>query len=151
MELRVEVSATARIVAVLTLVLLSATGAHAQQRLVLVVAADSPIEDISVFEARKMYLGIDVLKQGNFVRPLRNASDAELEQIFLQSVIGLTKLHYERRLLSNLLRLGSVRPQEFETLDALAEELAGDKFAVTYAFDDGRLQGVKVLRVLWQE
>jgi len=145
------VSVVTRIIAVLVLALFCATTAHAQQRLVLVVAEDSPISDITVFEVRKMYLGIDVLKQGNFVRPLRNASSAELEQIFLQAVIGLTKAHYERRLLSNLLRLGSVRPQEFESLDSLAEELASDKFAITYAFDDGRLEGVKVLRVLWQE
>jgi len=140
-----------RTIAVAILALLGVTAVHAQQRLVLVVAQDSPIDDISVFEVRKMYLGIDVLKQGNFVRPLRNASSAALEQIFLQSVIGLTKAHYERRLLSNLLRLGSVRPQEFENLESLAEELASDKFAITYAFDDGRLEGVKVLRVLWQE
>lgn len=144
-------NSVARIAAVTTLMLLSGICANAQQRVVLVVAADSPIDSITVFEARKLYLGIDVLKQGNFLRPLRNVSSADVEQIFLQSVIGLTKAHYERRLLRNLLRLGSVRPQEFEDLDILGEELARDKFSVTYAFDDGRLQGVKVLRILWQE
>jgi hypothetical protein len=150
-ELRTQVNSVARIAAVTTLMLLSGICANAQQRVVLVVAADSPIDSITVFEARKLYLGIDVLKQGNFLRPLRNVSSADVEQIFLQSVIGLTKAHYERRLLRNLLRLGSVRPQEFEDLDILGEELARDKFSVTYAFDDGRLQGVKVLRILWQE
>ena len=131
--------------------LLCVASAQAQQRVVLVVAEDSPLDSISVFEIRKIYLGIDVLKHGSFVRPLINVSSSEVEEIFLQSVMGLSKARYERRLLSNLLRLGAVRPREFTDINALAAELEDDKFAVTYAFDDGQLPGVKVLRVLWQE
>ena len=146
-------AAVIRVFAALLISLMLCGAALAQERVVLVASETSRIESMSSFEVRKLYMGISVMKNGRFVRALRNVSDARLNSVFLQSVVGLSEERYERRLLSNLLKYGTARPQESADLDTLVQTLGTDPFAVTYVWvrDGETLDGVKILRVLWQE
>ena len=127
--------------------------AFAQERVVLVASEASPIDSISSFEVRKLYMGISLLNNGRFVRGLRNVSDERLNGVFLQSVVGLSAERYERRLLSNLLKYGTARPAEYADSTDLLKALRADPLAVSYVWlrNEETLEGVKVLRVLWQE
>jgi hypothetical protein len=127
--------------------------ALAQTRVVLVVGAASPIEAISSFELRKIYLGIDVMKNGHFVHGLRNISQPQLNGIFLQTAVGLSAERYERRLLSNVLKYGALRPPEFADENRLIAALHADPYAVSYMRinNDNPPPGIKVLRVVWQD
>lgn len=150
MECRVSV----RIAATFCLALfLWGSLAHTQERVVLVASADSPIDSLTSFEVRKIYLGIEVMRAGRFIRPLRNRSTPFVESVFLQNIVGLTQDRYERRLLSNLLKFGAVRPMEFENVEQLKQSLRDNSFSVTYLLVNGDedIEGLKVLRILWQE
>jgi hypothetical protein len=134
------------------LALLFCAPALAQDRVVLVAAAGSPLQTLSSFEVRKIYLGITVFKDGRPVRGLRNATDPRLNGVFLQAVIGLSAESYERRLLTNVFKFGTARPAEISDPAEIARTLAADPYAVTYVWvSDGLPEGLKELRVLWQD
>ena len=145
--------AVMRSLALLLVGLMFAAPAAAQSRVVLVASKDSPIETLSSFEVRKIYLGISVFKNGRAVRALRNLTDEKLNDVFLQSVVGLSEDRYERRLLTNVFKFGTARPEEYSNATLLAQALQANPYAVTYLWvtDEGVPDGLKVLRVLWQE
>jgi hypothetical protein len=145
-------AAVTRLVATLLAGLLLCAPVGAQDRVVLVAAADSPIEALSSFEVRKLYLGISVFKNDRLVRAIRNASDPRLEDIFLQSIVGQSEQRYERRLLTNVFKFGTARPEEFSESSALIEALVTNPYAVSYILVGDEIpNGLKELRVLWQE
>lgn len=140
-----------RLLPILALLLLCDT-TQAQDRVVLVVGAASPIDTLTAFEVRKLFLAIDVFKDGRMIRACRNTSDPRVNDVFLQSVVGLSQERYERRLLANAFQFGTTRPDEYADVTRLLEVLQANPYAVTYLLVDGELPtGVKVLRVLWQE
>ena len=123
----------------------------AQERVLLVAAADSPLQTLSSFEVRKIYLGISVFKDGHSVRALRNDTDQRLKEVFLQSVVGLSEDSYERRLLTNTFKFATARPERIPKTSDMAALLRADPYAVTYIWGtDVVPPGFKVLRVLWQ-
>jgi len=127
--------------------------AAAEEAVVLVVGIDTTIEEISLLDIRKAYLGISVSLGGGTVRPLRRDDDERLNNIFMQSVIAMSERSYERRLLSLMLRFGTPRPEEIDNRDQLIRRLAERPFSIAYMWKseaeaDAR---VKVIKVLWQE
>ncbi len=126
--------------------------AGAQNRVLLVADEASPIETLSSFEVRKLYLGISVFSNGHAIRALRNMTEARLNDTFLQSVVGLSEEGYSRRVLANAFKFGTARPDEYRNGERLRQALRGNPYAVTYIWVDGELPpGLKVLRVLWQD
>lgn len=125
----------------------------AEDVVVLVAGSDSRIEDISLLDIRKAYLGISVLLDAGTVRPVRRNDDERLNMIFLQSVIAMSEKSYERRLLSLMLKFGTPRPEEVDGRDRLLRRLERSPTAIAYMWQreaeaDAR---VKIIRVLWQE
>ena len=137
----------------LVVLALMAEMAAAQDAVVLVVGRDSPINEISLLDIRKAYLGISVSLGGGTVRPLRRNDDEQLNQIFMQTVIAMSERSYERRLLSLMLRFGTPRPEETDDRDELDRRLAERPYSIAYMWKseaeaDAR---VKVVRTLWQD
>ena len=120
---------------------------------VLVTGKDSPIENISSLEMRKIYFGISVSVEGRTIRALRRRDDERLNQIFLQSVIAMSQRSYERRLLSLALRFGTPRPVEIKSRDELLRLLAENPSTIAYMWKSNAEADprVKIIRVLWQE
>lgn len=141
-----------RIAAIVVLLLLNVK-AHGATSVVFVASIDSPIETLTKTEGRKIYLGIGVMRNGQFIRPLRNLTSELVDQVFLQNVVGSTSSQYQRRLLSNLLQSGSIRPASFSVASELLDNLRADTMRVTYILiEDGELPpGLKILRVIWEE
>jgi len=119
----------------LLLFLILAPGAGDAQQirtLVLVTGADSTIPLLSDREIRKLYLGVQVTKNGQRLTPLRNLVDPLLEEVFLQKVIFLSARAYEDQLLSRVFRLGGLRPISYDNQERLVEALHVSSNAVTY-------------------
>lgn len=140
-----------RALLLLSLLILATLPVQAQERVVLVVSANSPIEQLDSLELRKLYLGIDVVREGRLIRPLRNLSSSKVDEVFLQNVVGLTRTRYDRRLLANLMRFGAPRPAEYSDLSQLMQAVRVNPHAVTYLMVDEStdLSGLRVLRALW--
>lgn len=125
----------------------------AEEAVVLVVASETPIEEISLLDIRKAYLGISVTLGGHIIRPLRRGDDGRLNQIFMQSVIAMSEKSYERRLLSLMLKFGTPRPEEVDSLEQLLGRLAESRSSLAYMWKSEAEadERIKVIRVLWQE
>src|SRR5215470_13304718 len=81
-------------------------GASAPSDLVIVVDESSPVRSISVADVRRRYLGIPVVVDGIEVVPVRNLSDADFYEMFLQRVLFMSAQSYERRMVSKIFREG---------------------------------------------
>jgi hypothetical protein len=120
---------------------------------VLVTGKDSSIETVSSLDIRKAYLGISVTLDGQTVRPVRRRDDERLDEIFLQTVMAMSRRSYERRLLSLLLKFGTPRPEVVNDRANLQGALARKPSSITYMWksDAEADPQVKIIRVLWQE
>jgi hypothetical protein len=125
----------------------------ASESVVLVVRADSPVTGLSSVEVRKLFLGVPVLIDGKPLHPIRNRSDARLDDIFLQQIVAMSQQAYDRQILVGLNRQGWVRPAEAASVARVLDALFADPEAVSYMWlrDVERNPRLKVLRTLWAE
>ncbi len=140
--------------ALLLLPLATLVTVHAAERqVVLVVGADSAVEDLGPLDIQKLFLALPVLRDGHPLHPVRNVSEASLENIFLQYVVAMSQSAYDRRILTQALQQGRPRPLELNSRNAIVETLTADKYAVSYMWlkDVPPGRRLKVVRVLWTE
>jgi hypothetical protein len=125
----------------------------ASQSVVLVVRTDSSIVDLDSVTVRKLFLGVPVLNNGSLVHPLRNRSDPQLDEIFLQQIVAMSQLSYDRQILTGVNRQGWLPPAEVRSSERLLELVNADPNAVTFMWlrDIAHNPKVRVIRVLWSE
>ncbi len=123
-----------------------------QRRLLLVSSMESTTPSLSLKEVRKLFLGVPVVKNGVRLRPLRNASDPLITEVFLQKIIFMSKRNYERQLVSRVFRLGGERPPVYTNISELIDELRQTPQALTYMWSDqvALTDNVKSIGVLWE-
>jgi hypothetical protein len=138
---------------VLILCLAAAPARPASQTVVLVARADSPVTEMDSVTVRKLFLGLPVLVNGRPLRPLRNRSDALLDEIFFQQIVAMSESTYDRQILIGVNRQRSLRPPEFTSEASALAALTADPNAVTYMWerDVGHNPGIRVIRVLWSD
>lgn len=139
--------------AVLLTLLAAMTPAFAQEQLVLVVSSDSKVEQLDSLEVRKLFLGLTVTHDGNRLRPILNEADARVKEIFLQNVVSMSDITYDRRLLRLALQQGRTQPTAYDDTARLLKAVASDPSAVSYAWakDVAHDAHIKILRVLWHD
>jgi hypothetical protein len=139
--------------AVLLTLLAAATPAFAGEQLVLVVSADSKVEQLDSLELRKLFLGLTVTHNGGRLRPVLNETDARVKDIFLQNIVSMSDITYDRRLLRLALIQGQTQPAVYKDIAQLIEAVAADPSAVSYAWakDVGHDTRIRILRVLWYD
>jgi hypothetical protein len=147
-------SPVSRLLAIVLILCLAAAPARpAAQTVVLVVRADSPISEMDSVTVRKLFLGLPVLVNGRPLRPLRNRSDALLDEIFFQQIVAMSESSYDRQILIGVNRQRSLRPPEYTSQASVVAALSADPNAVSYMWqrDVGHNSGLRVIRVLWSE
>jgi hypothetical protein len=127
--------------------------AFADETLVLIVSADSKVEQLDSLEVRKLFLGMTVVHNGNRLRPLVNEADARVKAVFLQNIVSMTDMTYDRRILLLALQGGRSLPAVISDTTTLINTVAADPTAVSFAWarDVQRDKRIKILRVLWQD
>jgi hypothetical protein len=125
----------------------------ADETLVLIVSADSKVEQLDSLEVRKLFLGMTVTHNGNRLRPLLHEADSRLKDVFLQNIVSMTDMTYDRRLLRLALQGGRPLPAVYTNTAELINAVAADPTAVSFAWakDVQRDRRIKVLRVLWHD
>jgi len=121
--------------------------------MVLVVAKDSPIVELTSLDIRKAYLGIRINVGGRAIRPYRLNSDEQLNRVFLQNVIAMSERSYQRRLLSLTLKFGRPRPDEVASPAELLRLIGNNPLGIGYLWkaDAEQNSQIKILSVLWQQ
>ncbi len=119
----------------------------------LVVRADSPVVDLESVAVRKLFLGVPVLVNGRPLHPIRNRSDARLDQIFLQEIAAMSQSAYDRQILVGVNRQGWLRPDEVDSPAGVLEEILSDPNAVSYMWQRDVVNNprIRVIRVLWSD
>jgi hypothetical protein len=128
-------------------VLLATSLAHAEdQRIAIVVNAESGITAISAKEARRAYLGASIVLNGIEIRPLLNQSDKLAGEVFLQRILFMSAEAYERQLISRSFQGGS-RPKAYENLLDLLAALHKDNAAITFMLYETALNtsGIRII------
>src|ERR1700692_1935126 len=87
--------------------------ASADETLVLIVSADSKVDQLDSLEVRKLFLGMTVVHNGDRLRPLLNEAEPRLKDVFLQNVVSMTDMTYDRRILRLALQGGRSLPAVF--------------------------------------
>ena len=139
--------------AVLLTLLAAGTPALADEQLVLIVSADSKIAQLDSLEVRKLFLGLTVTQDGNRLRPVLNETDARVKEIFLQNIVSMSDITYDRSLLRLTLIQGQRQPTAYRDIALLLKAVAADPSAVSYAWakDVARDSRLRILRVLWYD
>jgi hypothetical protein len=124
-----------------------------QQTVVLVVRADSSVADLDSIAVRKLFMGLPVLINGKPLHAVRNRTDQQLDEIFLQQIVAMSQSAYDRQVLIGLNRQGSIRPAEVTSQTRALEILYDDPSAVTFMWlrDVAHDPRVRVIRVLWSD
>lgn len=150
MECRIPVSRN-RVVTALFALLLLPVMAAAERTVVLVTSESCPIQKLDSLDVRKAYLGVAVSVDGNHIRPLRLNGDEQLNRVFFQSIVAMSRKSYERRALSLALRFGRPRPLELDELDAALRVVRHIDCSIVYAWRDDVIDrdGIKILQPLW--
>jgi hypothetical protein len=127
--------------------------ASADETLVLIVSADSKIEQLDSLEVRKLFLGMTVTHNGDRLRPLLNEAEPRLKEVFLQNVVSMTDMTYDRRTLRLALQGGRSLPVVYSDKVMLINSIAADPTAVSFAWakDVERDRRIRILRVLWHD
>jgi len=142
-----------RLLAILLLLCLVAPARPASQEVVLVVSADSPLQELDSVSVRKLFLGLPVLIKGSPLHPLRNRSDPVLDEIFLQQIVAMSQPNYDRQILIGVNRQGWLRPTEYGRSSDLAAALQADPYAVSFMWerDVAHNPRIRIIRVLWSD
>ena len=123
------------------------------RELVLVASATSDLKPLSLFEVRKIFLGHPVKRDDRLIRAIRNKSDSEGYQIFLQKLIHLSAKNYERRLMSKMFRTGTATVSVASTLPSLKATLLNDgaNVSVMWLDDVESDDDLTVIQMLWRD
>lgn len=133
-------------------VLLGQSYALQARELVLVCRSQESTNVFSKTELRRLFLGFPVKKNNTLVNALRNTSENDVYQVFLQNVMFMSERNYERRLLSlNFTRGNKVVPEYEDTL-LLIRNIKKKSNNVSYVWRDNldESQGLTVIQVLWE-
>ncbi len=134
--------------------LLAASGTvSAADRLVLIVSADSKVEQLDSLEVRKLFLGLTVIHNGDRLRPVLDEADPRVKEIFLQNIVSMSDSTYDRNVLRLALIQGQIKPIAYKDIDLLIKAVIADPTAVSYAWakDVAHNSRIKILRVLWYD
>lgn len=80
--------------------------ARAGDKLVLVSAVNSPLRALPLSEVRRSFLGAVHSGSANQVVPIRNLSNPEAHQLFVDQVLAISAPEYDRRLAMRSLQSG---------------------------------------------
>ncbi len=138
------------------LLLLSGTSLPADESpevtLVLVSGTDFDGNQLTPNQLRRVFLGIPVSVNGEYIRALRNTSAPLLNEIFLQKVVYMSKRRYKRQLVSQTFRTGQIQPPDFKTHDDLVQALKSvpGSVSVMWKKDAKKDAALHVVQVLWK-
>ena len=135
------------------LLCVTAVTAFEGERVVLITSADSSISQLDSLEVRKLFLGMTVTHDGTRLRPLLNEADPRIQSVFLQNVVSMTDMIYDRRTLRLALQGGRSLPIIYTDAAMLINAVAADPTAVSFAWtkDVQHDKRIRILRVLWHD
>ena len=113
--------------------------------LLVVASQSSPVNALSRKMVRRLFLGVSYQTTAGPLKPVRNLSDAMLQEVFLQKILFMSKNTYRRILANRLVRLREAGPAEYRETNKLIRALNTNPRLVSYIWHtqlpgDGQLK-----------
>lgn len=138
---------------VLAMLLLAITGYSIadERRLLLITKSNYTPKPLDKNELRRLFLGMDVSRNGELLRPLVNKSSEICYQVFLQSVLSMSQKRYEHTLHSNSYRQGIKSPVIYTDQKELLEDLIKQENTISFLFYYGgeKEKGINIVQEIW--
>lgn len=127
--------------------------ALANEELVLIVSAQSNLDQLDSSLVRKLFLGLTVSQHGDRLRPLLNESDAKIKDLFLQNIVSMSDSTYDRYVLRLSLLQGRQQPVVYKDKNSLIHAVAADPSVVSYVWakDVANNAQIRIVRVIWHD
>ncbi len=135
---------------IFTFFLCCACTASARELVLTTSSADTPT--FTHFEIRKLFLGLPVTKEARTYGAIRNSSNEDAYQIFLQKFVRLSAKNYERKLLSRKFRSGSTNVLAADTTGRLVKALQKDALRISFIWKDEipKDSQLVIIQTLWK-
>lgn len=133
-------------------VLGAGTNVNAKHKVVLVTGRQCPLAQLSSLDLRKIYFGFRLERHNFVIRGVRNLGDDQLEQVFLQSVVAMSRKSYARRMLWLRLNYGIPKLTEFKFPQEFIERAKNHPCDITYMRQEEvpSTGDLKILDSLWE-
>jgi len=120
--------------------------------IVLLCRGDCDAVALDSLRLRKLFLGLPVASDGDYLQAAINLSDPKLEAFFYQSVVAMSRKSFENKRLLYKLRFAATLPPQFYKLSAWQRYMQGQEAVISYAWahDLSDLDAVTILQTLWQ-
>jgi len=144
-----------RILSLILFLLLSGSAGFAageeERRLLLVTDSASGVTSLSNGEIHRLFLGLPVEKDGHVLEAVINRSDPFLYEVFLQKIVGMSSIVYERHILANVIQIGGHRPKVFNDTRTLIGALTQNHGTVTVLWDnDAAASNLSIIGEVWR-
>ncbi|MFQ5469425.1 MAG: hypothetical protein ACE5EH_03865 [Gammaproteobacteria bacterium] len=122
------------------------------QRLVLVSNINHEAISLTPKQIRKLFLGKTNMPGGVKIRPIVNHSDPLIYEVFLQKVVYMSSIAYERQLSSRVFRHGGQRIPIYSNKRQIKRELLENLNTVSFmwASDIKKDNNYAIIAELWQ-
>lgn len=123
----------------------------ARKEIVLVSQDSSCASRLSSIELRKLFLGLRTSKDNHVLKPLRNTTGPDIDNLFIQAVMAMSPGTYERRLISGAFQAGLTRPAEYSGIDDLRTALQDIPCSVSYMWANQaqHFPELNIIQILW--
>ncbi len=100
--------------------------------IVLIASKESSLNQLSLLEVRKLFIGMPVVKNGIHLMPVINVSDQMIQNTFLQSMVFMTENTYKRQLLKRTIKYGTILPKKYDDIRELIKKISSNGSMVSF-------------------
>lgn len=123
-----------------------------EHELVVITSAKNSFAPIARDDLRRLFLGIKPKHTKIKITPINNKSENIMYEVFLQKVIRMSAVAYERHLLSKVFTHGTQRIKTAEEYNKLLKELEYNENAISFVWANDLKQNpkVRVVQSIWK-
>ena len=138
-------------VVLMMLLLPTANAETGEGKVALIAAKGSGIEEMSIRNVRRVYLGLKSVDSVAVKNPVLNVQSRVLYDEFLKNTMHMTEGSYKRKLVKRMFRQGGEKIEEVSSLKELNDHLlehVGDISFIEVSFIDS-MESIEVIQILW--
>ena len=140
-----------RLILLLGIMICSSNLMAEESQCVLVTSSESKIQNLTVLDVRKLYLGLNIDKKYGVKYPVLNASSDKTFNFFLKKIMRMSERNYEHKLIKNIFRKGTDKVNRYKIKSELVDHLKRNPGAVSF-MDEKKARdelGLKIVMKLW--
>jgi len=128
------------------------SGIASERELVIITSADNHITPIARDDLRRLFLGIKPKHTEILITPINNKSENIMYEVFLQKVIRMSAVAYERHLLSKVFKHGTRRIKTADEYLNLLKEIEYNENAISFVWADELENNpkVRIIQSIWK-